>query len=83
MGNNNTYKTKGIGIVHLKMHDGTIRRLTDVRYVLDLKKNLVSLGVLGSNGYKVTIENGVMKVVQGAFLAMKGTLKKNMYFLDG
>ena len=41
------------------------------------------MGVLDSNGYKVTIENGVMKVVRGAFLAMKGTLKKNLYFLDG
>ena len=24
-----------------------------------------------------------MEVVRGAFLAMKGTLKKNLYFLDG
>ncbi|KAK0580490.1 hypothetical protein LWI29_002570 [Acer saccharum] len=54
MGNDNTCQTKGIGIVRLKMHDGTIRRLTDVRYVPNLKKNIISLGVLdSSNGYTV------------------------------
>ncbi|KAI9177171.1 hypothetical protein LWI28_011918 [Acer negundo] len=59
------------------------RRLTDVRYVPDLKKNLISLGVLDSSGYKVTMEGGVLKVVRGAFLAMKGTRQRNLYFLDG
>ena len=83
MGNDNTCQTKGIGTVRLKMHDGTIRRLTDVRYVPDLKKNLISLGVLDSSGYKVTMEGGVLKVVRGAFLAMKGTRQRNLYFLDG
>ncbi|KAI9185446.1 hypothetical protein LWI28_007283 [Acer negundo] len=40
-------------------------------------------GVLDSNGYKVTMEGGVLKVVRGAFLAMKGTRQRNLYFLDG
>ncbi|KAI9166262.1 hypothetical protein LWI28_029115 [Acer negundo] len=82
MGNDNTCQTKGIGTVRLKMHDGTIRRLTDVWYVPDLKKNLISLGVLDSSSYKVTMEGGVLKVVLGAFLAMKGTRQRNLYFLD-
>ena len=83
MGNNNACQTKGIGTVRLKMHDGTIKRLTDVRYIPDLKKNLISLGVLDSDGYKIIMENGVLKVVRGAFVAMKGTQKANLYFLDG
>ena len=29
------------------------------------------------------MENGVLKVVRGAFVAMKGTRKANLYFLDG
>ena len=36
----------------IKMYDGTIKTLSDVRPVPDLKKNLISLGVLDSNGYK-------------------------------
>ncbi|KAI9180602.1 hypothetical protein LWI28_006414 [Acer negundo] len=76
MGNDNTCQTKGIGTVRLKMHDGTIRRLTDVRYVPDLKKNLISLGVLDVSGYKVTMEGGVLKVVRDAFLVMKGHVRE-------
>ena len=65
------------------MHDGTTRRLTDVKYVPNLKKNLISLRVLDNSGYKVTIESGALKVVRGAFLAMKGTRQGNLCFLDG
>ena len=83
MGNDNACKTRGIGMIRLKMFDGTIRVLTDVRYVPDLKKNLISLGTLDSKGYKVTIEGGILKVVRGALVAMKGTRKGNLYFLDG
>ncbi|CAL8996546.1 unnamed protein product [Prunus brigantina] len=48
MGNNNACKTQGIGKICLKMHDGTVRELSDVRYVPDMKKNLISLGALES-----------------------------------
>ncbi|GMP93218.1 hypothetical protein CsSME_00043150 [Camellia sinensis var. sinensis] len=83
MGNNQACQTKGIGTIRLKIHDGTIRILEDVQYVPDLTKNLISVGVLDSKGYRVTVEGGVLKVVRGAFVAMKGTRKGNLYFLDG
>ena len=57
------------------MFDETIRILTDIRYVPDLKKNLISLGTLDSKGYKVTMEGGILKVIQGALVTMKGTQK--------
>jgi len=43
-----------MGNVRIKMYDNTIRRLTSVRHVPELKKKLFSLGVLDSNGYKFT-----------------------------
>ena len=76
-------QTKGIGTIKLKIHDGTIRILEDVRYVPDLTKNLISVGVLDSKGYRVTMEGGVLKVVRGALVAMKGTRQGDLYFLDG
>lgn len=82
MGNDNACRTRGIGSLRLKMHDGTIRQLKEVRYVPDLKKNLISLGALESNGYKITMEGGVLKVVRGAFLAMRGIRERNLYFLE-
>lgn len=83
MGNDQDCRTKGIGTIRLKMHDGAIRILEDVRYVPDLTKNLMSVGVLDSKSCRVTVEGGFLKVVRGAFVAMKGTRKGNLYFLNG
>ena len=42
--NNNPLTTYGVGSIRLRNHDGLSRTLTDVRYVPDLKKNLISVG---------------------------------------
>ena len=39
-------KTLGINNIHMRMFDGQVRTLTNVRYVPDLKKNVLSLGAL-------------------------------------
>eukprot|EP00253_Pinus_taeda_P008927 PITA_08927 len=62
MGNDVTCNIVGIGSVQLQMFDGTTRILTDVRHVLDLRKNLISLRALDSNGNKTVIQGGVMKI---------------------
>ena len=46
MSNDDVCEIKGIGTIHLKMHNGVVKILTEERYVPDLKKNLFSLGVL-------------------------------------
>nr|GEW52879.1 Gag-Pol polyprotein [Tanacetum cinerariifolium] len=48
MYNCNDHKLKVIGIrsIMVKMHDGTVRTIWDVRYMKGLKKNLLSLGQL-------------------------------------
>uniref|UniRef100_A0A803P8A9 CCHC-type domain-containing protein n=1 Tax=Cannabis sativa TaxID=3483 RepID=A0A803P8A9_CANSA len=43
----------------------------------------VSSGVFYSDGYRITLEDRNLKIVQGAFVAVKGTRKVNLYFLDG
>jgi hypothetical protein len=47
------------------MYDGYVRTLTDVRHVPELRKNLISLGVLDFAGYKCTVQGGVLKVFKG------------------
>ena len=37
-----------------------------------LKKNLISLGALESNDFKVSMEAGVLKVTRGVLVFMKG-----------
>ncbi|KAH9648687.1 hypothetical protein KPL70_025692 [Citrus sinensis] len=55
--------------------------LKDVRYVITLKKNLISVGTLKAKGYKVTIEDSTMKFTHGALMIMQGVRHHNMYYL--
>ena len=53
MGDDHPCKVKEIGIVRIKMFDGMVRKLKKVRYVSQVKKNLISylcwyLGSIGS-----------------------------------
>nr|GFA49972.1 hypothetical protein [Tanacetum cinerariifolium] len=66
------------------MHDGVVRTLTDVCHVPDLKKNLISLGVLDSKGFKYTSKNGVLRVSKGALVVMKASKgTSSFYTLQG
>eukprot|EP00253_Pinus_taeda_P035549 PITA_35549 len=60
-----------MGNMRIKMYDNTVRTLTSVRNVSHLKKNLIYLGVLDSDGYKFTGEDGIFKVSKGALVVMK------------
>ena len=55
MGNNTTCKLVGVRSVKMRMFDGMVKTLIDVRYVSGLKKNLISLGTLD----KILIRSGV------------------------
>ncbi|GJR57614.1 putative polyprotein [Tanacetum coccineum] len=84
MGNDSPCKVVGIGTIRIKMHDGVVRTLTDVRHVTDLKKNLISLGVLDSKGFNYTSENDVLHVSKGALAVMKATKgTSSLYTLQG
>ncbi|PKI68005.1 hypothetical protein CRG98_011601 [Punica granatum] len=84
MGNNTAYKTIGIGTVGIRMHDDSVvRTLKDIRIVPDLKKNIISLGILDSNGYNIIIESNDMKISCGALVLMKGIKIGSLYILHG
>ena len=51
---------KGMRIVRIEMFDGVVRDLLNVRYVPHLKRNLISLGLMDTKGYKYSGENGVL-----------------------
>ncbi|OIT31598.1 hypothetical protein A4A49_37150 [Nicotiana attenuata] len=81
MGNNVACKVIEKGTIRIKMHDGVVRTLTDVRYVPDLRKNLISLGALESLGCKYIGEGGVLKVSHGALVIMKAHRFGSLYTL--
>jgi hypothetical protein len=83
MGNDVSCKTVGIGSIKIKMFDGIVRTLMEVRHVPKLKNNLISLGFLDSRGYKCTCQGGVLKVSKGILVVMKATKIGNLYQLEG
>ncbi|GMY16411.1 beta-adaptin-like protein A [Fagus crenata] len=83
MGNDQTCEILGIGKIKLKLHDGTVRFLTGVRYIRDFKKNLISVGLLESKGFKIAMENGTLKILNGALVVMMATRHRNLYLLKG
>ena len=81
MGNNTICKVVEKGIIRLKMLDGMTRELANVRHVPDLKRNLISLGMLDKMGCLVKMESGTLKVMSGSIVLMKGSLSNGLYVL--
>ncbi|WVZ79655.1 hypothetical protein U9M48_027210 [Paspalum notatum var. saurae] len=84
MGDDRPCQIIGIGSIQIKMHDGIVRTLTDVRHIPDMTKNLIFLSTLDGKGYKYSGGDGVLKVSKGSLIVMKADLKSaNLYRLRG
>jgi hypothetical protein len=83
MGNGIPCKIVGVGSVRIVMFDGIVRELTDIRYVPDLRSNLISLGVLDSCGYKYKGQGGALTLSKGNLVVMKATKVDNLYKMEG
>ncbi|XP_052174285.1 retrovirus-related Pol polyprotein from transposon TNT 1-94 isoform X1 [Diospyros lotus] len=81
LGNNQECGIKGIGDIKLKMFNGSIRTLTSVRYVPELKKKLISVGELAKNGYSYSGCGDILKVAKGSLICMKAVLKNGIFFM--
>ena len=60
---------EAIGEVHLKMHNGLVRKLRELRYIPKMMRNLISLGRLEKTGYTMKNQSdGVLKVAKGCLM---------------
>ena len=59
-------KTVSIDNIRMRMFDGQVRTLTNVRHIPDLKKNFLSLGSLEARGYKFFGADGGIKITKGS-----------------
>ena len=86
LGNNHPCKVAGIGTVKVRMFDGIVRTLTNVKHIPELEKNLVSLGYLERSGYSFSsrARSGVLNISNGAMVVMRGRrLDNNFYRMEG
>lgn len=49
----------------------------------ELKRNLISLGMLDNMGCSIKLESGTLKVMRGSMILMKGDMKNGLYVLQG
>ena len=73
----------GIGFVRTRMFDGMERVLENVRQIPELKKNLISLGMLDDQGCIFRAEKAVMRASKGSLIIMKKVKKNDLYSLIG
>nr|GFD30204.1 zinc finger, CCHC-type [Tanacetum cinerariifolium] len=84
LGDNRACAIMGIGKVRVQMKDGSSFVLENVRYIPELKRNLISLGTMDREGYTVKLQNERVKVIKGSLMVLSGTIKGNcVYSLDG
>ncbi|GJT34379.1 hypothetical protein Tco_0924798 [Tanacetum coccineum] len=65
LGDNRECKIRGISKVRLQLKDGSSFVLHNVRYIPELKRNLISLGTLEKEGYTVKMQSGKVKEGMG------------------
>lgn len=83
MGNNQQCMVRGICNVKLQLDDGSVKLLKAIRFVPELKRNLISLGTLDSDGYHYKSENGILRVFKNDSLKLIGKLCSGLYVLQG
>lgn len=85
MANNSITEVKGIGSIRFQNPDGTTFVLHEVRYMPEIGRNLISLGTLENKGCEFKASNGIMKIVMGCTVIMRGYRKGSdtLYFLNG
>lgn len=74
---------QGMGTVMLNTRGGTVNRLTNVRYVPNLKRNLISVSSLDLQRFKQEGGEGKTCFYKKGKLALRGTLLGSLYLLDG
>ncbi|GKC82213.1 retrovirus-related pol polyprotein from transposon TNT 1-94, partial [Tanacetum coccineum] len=84
LGDNRECKIRGIGKVRVQLKDGSSFVLHNVRYIPELKRNLISLGTLEKEGYTIKLQSGKVKVINGSRVILTGIQRDNcVYSLDG
>jgi len=58
-----------------------IRELKDVRYIPQLKKNFLSVGVLEAQGLTGILGEGVFKMFSDSLVVLKDSRRNNLYYL--
>ncbi|GJS60502.1 zinc finger, CCHC-type containing protein [Tanacetum coccineum] len=84
LGDGRECRIQGIGKVQVQMRDGSSFVLDNIKYVPELRRNLISLGTLKKEGFTVKMQSDKIKVIKGSLVVLSGTRRANcVCTLDG
>ena len=69
----------GIGVVWIILPNWSVRLLHKVRHILDLRRNLISVGQLDDEGQAILFVDGTWKVTKGAMVLAHGKKTGTLY----
>ena len=72
----------GMGDVRILLPSGSIWLLEKVRHILDLRKNLISVGQLDDEGHAILFVGGTWKVTKGARVLAHGKKTGTLYMIS-
>ncbi|XP_042005761.1 uncharacterized protein LOC121754477 [Salvia splendens] len=82
LGNNQTCLIRGMRNIRMRFADGSMILLTDVRFIPEIKRNLVSLGLLETKGYGFRSEGGRLVIYKGSKTVMSAEKRQTFYYLE-
>ena len=82
LGDDQACDITGKGDVKVKLN-GSVWKLENVRHIPCLKKNLISIGQLASNGYVTTFTGDRWKISKGAMTTARGNKDGSLYTTVG
>ncbi|CAM8990208.1 unnamed protein product [Rhodiola kirilowii] len=82
LGDQTVLHIRGIGNVPLRMHDGVVRVIQNVRWVPGLRRNLLSESAFDDLGCHITNFNGVREIMRNGRTVLKGLKKGGLYHVQ-
>ncbi|GFY99053.1 hypothetical protein Acr_13g0004540 [Actinidia rufa] len=83
MANNTSSRVVGRGSVRFRMADGRSVTLTELRHVPNLRKNLISIGMLDAKACRFDASGGILRVSKGNKEMLWGKKIGGLYRLEG
>lgn len=83
MANNTHCDIKGIGKIKIQNPDGSKVILTEVRYMPDMSRNLISYGMLEKSGCRYEGKDLLVQFYKGNEKVISGRYNQGLYYLQG
>ncbi|KAI3501729.1 hypothetical protein L1887_29709 [Cichorium endivia] len=72
----------GVGDVTLRTSLGTKWTLKNVKFILELKRMLISIGKLDDEVRKIEFDNHQRKVTKGSMVIIRGQKRESLYMVE-